>query len=82
MHICTLTSSSDAVGSIGFNVLKPWLLSVAGSRNFHDDASESDDSEDTSEDEGAQVVTVKRRSNPKPVDASIKLWDFGPTQEP
>jgi len=73
-------SSLDAIGSVGFNPLKPWLLSVAGSRNFDDYASDSDDSDDDSEDEGTKVVTVKRPSNTKPADPSTKLWDFAPTQ--
>ena len=75
-----LISTLDTVGSIGFNVAKPWLLSVAGSRNFDDDETESDDSGDDTEDEGTKVVTFKRRSNLKPVDASIKLWDFTPPE--
>lgn len=70
-----LISYLDAIGSVGFNPLQPWLLSVAGSRNF-DDASEVDDSDDDSEDEGTEVITVKRRLNSKPVDASVKLWNF------
>jgi len=73
-------SSLDAIGSVGFNPLKPWLLSVAGSRNFDDDASESGGSDDSSEDEGTEVVKVKRRPNSKPVDTSIKLWDFALTE--
>lgn len=75
-----LTPSLDAVGSVGFNLLKPWLLSVAGSRNFDDDASKSDSSDDTSEDEGTKIVTVKRQLNIKPIDSSLKLWDFAPAQ--
>jgi len=75
-HRYTLMLNLDAIGSVGFNPLKPWLLSVAGSRNFDDDASESDDSDDSSEDEGTEAVKVKRRPNPKPVDTSINLWDF------
>lgn len=72
----------DAVGSVGFSPLKPLLLSVAGSRNFDDDASESSGSDDdSSEDEGAEVVIVKRRSNSMPVDVSINLWDFSSVQE-
>ena len=74
------TSSLDAVGSVGFNPLQSWLLSVAGSRNFDDDASESDDSDVDSEDEGTNAVTVKRCSNTKPVDTSIKLWNFATPQ--
>jgi len=70
------TAHNDATGSVGFNSLKPWLLSIAGSRNFDDDGSESDDSDDDSEGEGTKVVTVKKRSNTRPVDTSIKLWDF------
>jgi len=66
----------DAIGSVGFNPIKPRLLSVTGSRNFDDDASESDDSDGSSEDEETEAVEVKRRSNFKPVDTSIKLWDF------
>ena len=73
-------SNVDAIGSVGFNPLKPWLLSVAGSRNFDNDTSESEDSDDDSEDEGTEVVTVKRRSDFKPVDTSIKLWNFAPAQ--
>ena len=69
-------SNVDAIGSVGFNPLKPWLLSVAGSRNFDDDRSESEDSGDDSEDGGTEVVTVKRRSDSKPVDTSMKLWNF------
>lgn len=76
-----MISSLDAVGSVGFNPLKPWLLSVAGSRNFEGDASESDDSDDDSEDEGTRAVSVKRRPNYKPADTSIKLWDFTPRKE-
>ena len=75
-----LMSILDAVGSVGFNPLKPWVLSVTGSRNFDDDGSESGDSDSDSEDEGTEVVTVKRRSDSKPVDTSIKLWDFAPAQ--
>ena len=75
-HSRTLMLRLDAIGSVGFNPLKPRLLSVAGSRNFDDNASGSDDSDDSSEDEGTETVKVKRRSNFKPVDASIKLWDF------
>jgi len=70
------TAHNDATGSVSFNPLKPWLLSVAGSRNFDDDTSESDDSDNDSEDEGPKVVTVKRRTGTRPVDTSIKLWDF------
>ena len=79
MRTYILTPSLDAIGSVGFNPIKPWLLSVAGSRNFDDDASESDDSDD-SEDEEARVVTVKGRPNSKPIDTSVKLWDFAPAQ--
>ena len=75
-----LISTLDTVGSIGFNVVKPWLLSVAGSRNFDDDQTESDDSDGGTEDEGTKVVTLKKRSNVKPVDTSIKLWDFSPPE--
>lgn len=76
-----LISTLDAVGSIGFNVVKPWLLSVAGSRNFDDDdETESGDSGDDTEDEGTKVMTLKRRSNLEPVDTSIKLWDFSPPE--
>ncbi|KAF9646530.1 WD40 repeat-like protein [Thelephora ganbajun] len=74
------TAHEDAIGSVGFNPLKTWLLTVAGSRNFDDDASESDDSNGDSEGEGPRVITVKRRSNTKPVDTSIRLWDFAPAQ--
>ena len=79
-HRYTLILSLDAIGSVGFNPFQPWLLTVAGSRNFGDDASESDDSDDSSEDEGAEAVMMKRRPNSKPVDTSIKLWDFAPAQ--
>ena len=77
-----LTSSLDSIGSVGFNPLKPWLLSVAGSRNFDydDDGSESDNSDEDSEDGGIKIVTVKRRSNSRPADTSVKLWDFAPAQ--
>jgi len=75
-----LTRGLDATGSVSLNPSKPWLLSVAGSRNFDDDTSESDDSDDDSEDEGTKVVTVKRRPNIRPVDTSIKLWDFATAQ--
>ena len=71
-----LTSNLDAVGSVGFNPLQPLLLSVSGSRNF-DMSEESGDSDDDSEDE---VISRKRRSNSKPVDTSIKLWNFATPQ--
>lgn len=80
IHRQTLTSAPDAVGSVGFNPLRPWLLSVAGSRNFDDGASGSDDSDDDSEDGGTEAVVVKRCSNPRPVDSSTKLWDFAQAQ--
>jgi len=80
MYKCALISGLDAVGSVCFNPSQPWLLSVAGSRNFDDDASESDDLDGDSEGEGTEVVTVKRRSNSKPVDASVKLWNFATAQ--
>ncbi|KAF9786359.1 WD40-repeat-containing domain protein [Thelephora terrestris] len=70
------TAHNDAVGSIGFNAIKPWLLSVAGSRNFDGDETESDDSGDDTDDEGKEVVTFKRRLKSNPVDASMRLWDF------
>jgi hypothetical protein len=73
---CALIQILDAVGSIGFNAIKPWLLSVAGSRNFDGDETESDDSGDDTEDEGTKVVTFKRRLKSNPVDASVRLWDF------
>ena len=38
--------------------------------------SESSGPDDDSEDEGMEVVIVKRRPNSKPFDTSIKLWDF------
>lgn len=80
IHEHGLTSSLDSIGSVGFNSLKPWLLSVAGSRNFDDDESESDNSDEDSEDGGTKIVTVKRRSNSRPADTSVKLWDFAPAQ--
>ena len=79
-HRHTLMLSLDAIGSVGFNPLKPWLLSVTGSRNFDEDMSGSDDSDNSSEDEGTEVMMVQRRPNSKPVDTSIKLWDFAPVQ--
>lgn len=80
MRMCMLISSLDAIGSVGFNQLKPWLLSVAGSRNFDGNASESGDSEDDSEGERVKLAVAKKCSNTEPVDASLKLWDFASVQ--
>ena len=82
IHGHVLTSSLDSIGSVGFNPLKSWLLSIAGSRNFDydDDGSESDNSDEDSEDGGIKIVTVKRRWNSRPADTSVKLWDFAPAQ--
>ncbi|KAF8878223.1 WD40-repeat-containing domain protein [Infundibulicybe gibba] len=71
----------DSVGSVGFNPLSPLLFSASGSRHFHpesdnqsDDSSSSDEEViDLTKESGAQY---RVRSQPIPLDASIKFWDF------
>ncbi|KAF8878226.1 WD40-repeat-containing domain protein [Infundibulicybe gibba] len=71
----------DSVGSVGFNPHSPLLFSASGSRHFHpesdnqsDDSSSSDEEViDLTKESGAQY---RVRSQPIPLDASIKFWDF------
>ena len=88
-------SITDAVGSVGFHPLRPLMLSVSGSRHYHEgngSDSSSSDSESTSSSDGedntgsgAEETLIRRpRQRPAPgvKEASIKLWDFqSPTHE-
>ncbi|KAJ7606638.1 WD40-repeat-containing domain protein [Roridomyces roridus] len=82
----TYTAHSDALGSVSFHPTKPTLLSVSGSRHFHtdeDEESSSEDGEDEEDDQGqsGKAAVIRRsvaRPTPVPLDASIRVWDFGP----
>lgn len=68
----------DAIGSVGFHVLEPMLLSLSGSRHFSD-LNESDSSEGETSDEINESVGTKQASvqtGPTVRDASVKLWSF------
>ncbi|KAJ6590851.1 hypothetical protein B0H10DRAFT_2091731 [Mycena sp. CBHHK59/15] len=77
----------DAIGGVAFHPAKAALLSVSGSRHFW-----VEDDEESSEEEDDDVVIVDAagksivdagnvrravRPMPVPLDASVRLWDFG-----
>ncbi|KAJ7606634.1 WD40-repeat-containing domain protein, partial [Roridomyces roridus] len=73
----TYPAHSDALGSVSFHPTKPTLLSD------EDEESSSEDSEDEEDDRGqsGKAAVIRRsvaRPTPVPLDASIRVWDFGP----
>ncbi|KAJ7474877.1 WD40-repeat-containing domain protein [Mycena latifolia] len=70
----------DAIGSVSFHPTKPQLLSVSGSRHFHQRTDDSGSDSSGDEADGDVQTSVRRRAarpTPVPLDASVKLWDFG-----
>jgi len=83
----------DSIGSVAFHPSHSTLISASGSRHFHledddtensDTSSESDGGEDKNAEGRAKNISssilLKRTSRPHPVtlDSSVKLWNFGP----
>ena len=76
----------DAVGSVAFHPLRPFLLSVSGSRHFdinsdiNDQSSSSEEDEEEHQDSFEAKRTVVRKSRqrrqPSVRDSVIKLWNF------
>ncbi|TFK73060.1 WD40 repeat-like protein [Pluteus cervinus] len=58
----------DAVGSVSFHPLSPWLLSASGSRHFEDTAQSDDTSSEESDDEEPNRISRPKRM-PQPI------WD-------
>lgn len=71
---------TDAIGSVSFHPLHPFLLSISGSRHYQsnnksadfDYETTSDSDSDSESDSDVAVDTL----GPQPRDASIKIWDF------
>lgn len=70
-------SALDALGSVAFHPVKPFMLTASGSRHFFDSDSESE-SDESSRRSPASDQNVKRSHWTQPVtlDSSIKVWDF------
>ncbi|KAJ7763191.1 WD40-repeat-containing domain protein [Mycena maculata] len=73
----TYPAHSDAIGGVTFHPTAQALLSVSGSRHFRESGSDSSDDGDDGDGEGEVVRRGAARPTPVPIDASIKLWDFG-----
>lgn len=80
------TAHKDAVGSVAFHPLRPFLLSVSGSRHFdinsdiNDQSSSSEEDEEEDQDPFEAKRTVVRKSRQRRQssvrDSVIKLWNF------
>ncbi|KAJ7585079.1 WD40-repeat-containing domain protein [Mycena floridula] len=63
-------AQNDAIGSVAFHPLQPWLLTAAGSRHFLDDKSE-DGTDDEDDHKPLRGAVTK--------DSSIKIWNLAGT---
>lgn len=70
-----LKEMSDVIGSVAFHPQQQQLLSVAGSRHFEDIDEDSDSESDNSSEHEPLSMTRTLPSRPRPVDASVKIWD-------
>ncbi|KAJ7042201.1 WD40-repeat-containing domain protein [Mycena alexandri] len=81
----TWRAHEDAIGGVSFHPIRSALLSNSGSRHFETHAEQDSSSgEDSDEASDANVGTGPRsirrpatRPTPIPLDASMKLWEFG-----
>ncbi|KAJ7143861.1 WD40-repeat-containing domain protein [Mycena epipterygia] len=83
--VLTYSAHKDAIGGVAFHPARPALLSVSGARHWDLRArassdADSDSSSSDEDDDGEVRESVRRlaaRPTPVPLDASVKVWDFG-----
>jgi WD40 repeat protein len=82
IHPIDSPDSADAIGSVDFHPLQPYLLSVSGSRHFPavEESADTDSEEDGRGDDGetkpAKAMRQRRKLQPLPSDKTISLWDW------